>query len=114
MTDSNRDDLIDVLEIVTKAQLRALRALRRRKPRPDAPAPRRSKSNMDITEDILRMEGGPLHVSEIIRRAKDRFGRTLRRESLVSALSKRVLDQNTFRRVDRNTFDLIDREEEDP
>jgi hypothetical protein len=111
MPDSNRDDLIDVLEEVAKAQLRTLRGLRRRKAEPGVRVPRRSKSNMDLVEDILREAGGPLHVREIILRAGARFGRVLRRESLVSALTKRVLDQHTFRRVGRNTFDLIEREE---
>jgi hypothetical protein len=33
----------------------------------------------------------------------------LRRESLVSTLTKKVLDHNTFRRTAPNTFDLLKR-----
>jgi hypothetical protein len=53
---------------------------------------------------------GPLHISEILARAQERFQRHLSRESLVSALTKKVLDQRTFCRVGRNTFDLLERQ----
>jgi hypothetical protein len=52
---------------------------------------------------------GPLHINEIILRAKKDCRRQLRRESLVSALTKKVLDQNTYCRTAPNTFDLLSR-----
>jgi hypothetical protein len=109
MNSLTKNDLIEVLENSTLAQLRALRALRRADQRPAAlPGPKR-KSNMDIVYDILLAAKGPLHIQEIIQRAHKDFHRPLRRESLVSALTKKVLDQNTFTRTAPNTFELLKR-----
>jgi hypothetical protein len=103
-----KDDLIEVLENTALAQLRALRSLRRASHRP-APIPGKRKSNMDIVHDILSAANGPLHLDQILQRAKKDHHRQLRRESLVSALTKKVLDQNTFCRTAPNTFDLLQR-----
>jgi len=56
---------------------------------------------------VIPWVGFPLN--EIIRRAQQLHQRPLRRESLVSALTKKVLDQNTFTRTAPNTFDLLQR-----
>jgi hypothetical protein len=108
MSDLSRECMIEILEKSLEWQLRALRSLKR--PQPPRGATRKGKkSNMSIVEDILRSARSPLHIDEIIRQAQARFNRPLSRESLVSALTKKVLDENTFCRVDRNTFDLIHR-----
>jgi hypothetical protein len=104
-----KDDLIDVLENTALAQLRALRALRRSQDRKAAPTEPKGKSNMALVHDILAAANTPLHINEIIQRAKKDHRRQLRRESLVSALTKKVLDQNTFTRTAPNTFGLLDR-----
>jgi hypothetical protein len=104
-----KNDLIEVLENSALAQLRALRALRRSEQRPASPPGAKRKSNMDIVYDILRAAKGPLHIHDLIQRAKKDFHRPLHRESLVSALTKKVLDQNTFCRTAPNTFDLLKR-----
>jgi hypothetical protein len=104
-----KDDLIEVLENSALAQLRALRALRRSEQRPVTPPGAKRKSNMDIVYDILLRARGPLHIHDIIQRAKMDCHRSLHRESLVSALTKKVLDQNTFCRTAPNTFDLLKR-----
>ena len=64
---------------------------------------------MDVVHDLLLAAKGPLHINDIIQRAKKGYHRQLRRESLVSALTKKVLDQNTFTRTAPNTFDLLHR-----
>ena len=63
-------------------------------------------SQMRMITDILTSSGAPLHVAEIIRQAKKRFGVTLDRESMVSALSKKVRKGVTFVRTGPNTFGL--------
>jgi len=105
---STRDVLLEVMEKAAEGQLRALRALRRASRRP-SPSSRRTKSNIAIVEDILRSAQGPLHITQILEQAQRRYGRKLSRESLVSALTKKILDQHTFIRVGRNTFDLLHR-----
>jgi hypothetical protein len=64
---------------------------------------------MALVQAILSQADQPLPIEEIITRARKQYGRQLRRESLVSALTKKVLDQNTFRRTAPNTFDLLNR-----
>jgi hypothetical protein len=64
---------------------------------------------MDIVQDILLAARGPLQINEILLKARLAFGVQLHRESLVSALTKKVLDQHTFRRTAPNTFDLLQR-----
>jgi hypothetical protein len=56
--------------------------------------------------DILSAAGVPLHVSEIIRRAAEQYGVTLDRESMVSAMSKKVKKGVAFIRTGPNTFGL--------
>ena len=103
-----REDLLDILEETTHAQLRAVRLLRgSKRGRPKGPA--KAISNIDIVIDILAKEKGPLHLDEILRRAQQVHHRPLRRESLVSALTKKVLDHHTFTRTAPNTFDLLPR-----
>lgn len=109
MSPLTKNDLIEVLENTALAQLRALRSLRRSEQRAAAAPNAGRKSNMDVVYDILLAAKGPLHINDIIQRAKKEFHRPLRRESLVSALTKKVLDQNTFTRTAPNTFDLLKR-----
>jgi len=109
MNPINKNDLLEILENTALAQLRALRALHRAEQRKEHPPAPKGKSNMGLVYDILLAAHGPLHINDIIQRAKKDYRRQLRRESLVSALTKKVLDQNTFTRTAPNTFDLLNR-----
>jgi hypothetical protein len=107
-----RDDLLDVLESSLSAQLRAVRASRRG----SGTGGRRGrrvgkKSNMSIVQDILTASGQPLHINDIIVWARRDHGVELKRESIVSALTKKVLDGNTFCRAGRNVFGLLGKEQ---
>lgn len=104
-----RDAVLEVTELALEAQLRAVRALRRAGDEPqDRPASKRVKgrSQLDMAFDILSA-GEPLHVDLLIEKIDQRFGVRVDRESLVSALSKRVARQDRFLRVGRNTFSVI-------
>ena len=110
MPDNPRDDLIEILESLCRAQLQALRRLRRSAAREPAPAsgPRTKRmSQIDMVHDILRGAKGPLHISEILTRVAKRYGVTLDRESVVSALAKRVARKDRFIRAGANTFALL-------
>jgi CMP-N-acetylneuraminic acid synthetase len=72
--------------------------------RPDSQL--KSKSHVSIIRDILLAAGSPLHVSEIIQLANEQYGVTLDRESVVSALTKKVKKGVTFVRTGPNTFGL--------
>ena len=110
MADSlTRGDLIDALETMLEGQLRAVRGLRAG-PKPKRRRADGRKSNIQLVIDILSAAGEPLHINEIILRARRDHGVELKRESIVSALTKKVIDGETFRRTDRNVFALISRE----
>jgi hypothetical protein len=104
-----RDDLLNVMESTLKAQLRALRHLRGETGRKENAGKPDSgkKSNMSIIKDILEDAGEPLHINEIIDRARKTHSVVLKRESVVSAMTKRILDGRDFRRVGRNVFTLV-------
>ena len=63
-------------------------------------------SNMDVAIDILRRAQRPLHVSEIIAQVKAKHGVALDRESLVSALVKKVHRRQGLSRTAPNTFQV--------
>jgi len=110
MPNNVRDDLIEVLEAVSKAQLNTLRRLRRSPRREALPAgakPPRSMSQIDMAYDILRRAAGPLHISEIVALVAKRHGVTLDRESIVSALAKRVARKDRFVRTGPNVFSAL-------
>jgi hypothetical protein len=56
--------------------------------------------------DILTRSRSPLHVSELIDRIESTFGVRPDRESLVSALTKKVRRNDRFTRPGSNTFAL--------
>ena len=112
MAENTRDDLLDILEAVSRAQLRAIRRLRLRlspkaKSKMGIKAEGGRVSGMDMVTDILRREGQPLHINDILAAVQKRFGVELDRESVVSAMSKRVARQDRFMRTAPNTFALI-------
>jgi hypothetical protein len=116
--DSNEvhDAVVDAFEACLSAQLKAVRALRSRRHPPDrtreTPGAGRTRakgmSQIEMAHDILKSARRPLHASEIIERIASRFGLSVDRESLVSALSKRVVRKDRFVRTAKNTFGLIE------
>ena len=99
-----RDVILDSMVVSLEAQLRALKKLRGAS---DDEEPRnKSMSNLDIVFNILNTSGVPLHISQIIADAEKTFGVKLERESLVSALSKKIQKEERFVRTGKNTFAL--------
>jgi hypothetical protein len=107
MSEEVRQVILETIESALDAQLRAVRKLRRGELGQSKEKVRRSRrSQMSMVEDILAEAGQPLHISAIIERAKSRFGQSLDRESLVSALTKRLKRKDRFVRSGPNTFGL--------
>ena len=110
MTNNLRDDLIDIFEAVSKAQLNTLRRLRRpaRKETPTVGAKSvKSMSQIDMAYDILLGADRPMHISEIMTLVAKRHGVTLDRESIVSAITKRVARKDRFMRTGPNMFAVL-------
>lgn len=93
-------------ESLFSAQLRAIRQLKSPKPRKAKETEKKRMSNMDMAIDILRRAPKPLHISEIIAQVKTKHGVTLDRESLVSALVKKVHRRQGLSRTAPNTFQI--------
>jgi hypothetical protein len=106
-----REVILETMEAGLQAQLRAVRKLRGA-PSGEKPARRDKRmSQTDIAHDILKKARRPLHINDLIERARKLHGTALDRESLVSALVKRVARGDRFVRTEPNTFAL--REEAD-
>ena len=91
-----REDLLDVLEEATHAQLRAIRLLRgSKRGRPKGPAS--PLSSIDIVVDILTKEKGALHLEEILRGSRSEGVRELvaknRQRALEFSLARSWADQ---------------------
>jgi len=107
----SREVVLNVLESMLNSGLRSVRDAKRAiGADPLRPRSPRKKSNIKLVEDILRVAGEPLHIDDIIGRAEVDFGVQLRRESIVSALTKKVLEGRVFRRTGRNVFALLETE----
>ncbi len=63
-------------------------------------------SKIEIAKNVLNIAGRPLHVSEIIQLAKRDFEVDLDRDSIVSAILKKVKAGKSFVRTSPNTFTL--------
>jgi hypothetical protein len=63
-------------------------------------------SNFSMIEAVLVAASKPLHVNDIIAAIEKKFGITLDRDSLSSAIIKQVRKEKRFVRVAPNTFGL--------
>jgi len=108
MNDSSKEikeAILTAMEAGLSAQLKAIRQLQSDLEKPQ-PHPQKSMSQMEMVHDILLNVRKPLHISEIIEQLQKRFGIAIDRESLVSALSKKVARKDRFIRTGKNTFGL--------
>jgi len=102
-----------IQETLLKSQIKTVREILRegdtsaRKPR------RKGRSQMSIIHDILLTAQKPLHINDIIARAKQNFSLDLDRESIVSALTKKVKSGRMFKRVKPNTFAILNPDSEE-
>jgi len=96
--------LLSFYESLLSAQLRSIRQLKSPKVQRAKRVEGKSMSNMDMAIGILRRAQRPLHISEIIAQVKAKHGVTLDRESLVSALVKKVHRRQGLVRSAPNTF----------
>jgi hypothetical protein len=88
------------------AQLRTVRQLKSPRPKKAKRREDRGMSNMNMAIDILQRAPRPLHISEVIAQVKTKYGVTLDRESLVSALVKKVHRRQGLSRPAPNIFEI--------
>jgi len=100
-------DLANYIELqreLLQAQLRVVYRYQR-KTLPDRQKSKRT-SNLTIVEDILHNSDQPLHISKIIQIAQKDYNVNLERDSIVSALIKKINAGKMFVRIAPNTFAL--------
>ena len=104
------DEILDITESLLKGQLAAIENLRRGKEppgsKPGREANQKRKSQISIVYEVLKKAGRPLHVNDLIELVKEQQGVVLDRDSLVSAITKKVKRGEVFVRTGRNTFGL--------
>jgi hypothetical protein len=109
MDESNiKGVILDAIELSLEAQLRAIRRLRAGEEKPRGKTGPKGMSQVDMAYDILQRAKQPLHVADIIARIAQRHGQQVDRESLVSALAKKVQRSDRFVRSDKNMFALLE------
>ena len=87
---------------IAEANLRIVnRYLSREEPKSD-----KRTSKIGVIREVLNNAAKPLHVSEIVANAKRDFDVELERDSIVSAIVKKVKAGKTFVRTAPNTFAL--------
>ena len=98
------DKYLEIKRELLQAQLKVVYRHQRKTVPPGQKIKR--TSNLIVVEDILQNSGQPLHISEIIQIAQNAYNISLERDSIVSALIKKINAGKTFIRVAPNTFAL--------
>jgi len=107
MEDKIPEGLLNLYESLLSSQLRTVRQLKNRKTPKVKLQKNKGMSNMDMVIDILQQARKPLHISEILSQVKAKHRVSLDRESLVSALVKKVHRNQGLTRTAPNTFAAI-------
>jgi hypothetical protein len=100
------EEFFSFYESLFSAQLRVVRQFKNPKSGSSKSKKGQGMSNINMAIDILQKAKQPLHISEIITQVKARHGVTLDRESLVSALVKKVHQNQGLIRTAPNTFQV--------
>jgi hypothetical protein len=98
------DKILELKKELLQAQLKIIRHYQQELPQFKKQPKRTSK--LDIVENILSSSDQPLHISKIIGIAKNDYNVTLQRDSIVSALIKKIRAGERFVKVAANTFAL--------
>lgn len=96
--------VLNAFEVSLEAQLKAVRRLRAGPP--EEKSTLKGMSQVDMVHDILQRAAEPLHINEIIERVEKIHRQRLERESIVSALVKKVRRNDRFVRPGKNIFAL--------
>ena len=106
MESKTQEWFLSFCESLFLAQLRTVRQLQSPKPKKTKRKEDKGMANIDMAMDILQKAQRPLHISEIIAQVKTKYGVTLDRESLVSALVKKIHRRQGLSRSAPNTFEI--------
>ncbi len=105
------EEILTLYEHLLRAQINVIRQLRKAAGYDETKPKEKGMSQVSMVYDVLSSSSRPMHVTSIIEAVEKRFQVRLDRESIVSALTKRVKRQDRFIKTGPNTFYLIDRDE---
>ena len=105
MAETSRDEILSAFELALETQLRAVRRLRGHRAQSVQRGPK-GMSYVDMSFAVLRRVKTPLHVDDLIVAIAQSYGVQPARDSLVSALSKKVMAGDRFEKTAPNTFGL--------
>lgn len=105
MADGTRDEILAAFEFALETQLRAVRRLRGHRPR-ERRGTKKGLSNIGMSFEVLRRAKAALHVDDLIVAIAQAYGVQPARDSLVSALTKKVVAGDRFEKTAPNTFGL--------
>ena len=103
-------DFNQYLQFQKELTLAKLRVIEQLQKSGNIPSVKRT-SKTEIVEDILKSQGRPLHVTEIINIAKKERHIDLDRDSIVSILIKKMKAGKMITRTAPNTFSFITQED---
>jgi len=112
MSEIISEELLNLFESLLRAQLNTIRQFRKAAGIEKEPTKDKRMSQIDIVYDILALAQRPMHIDDIIAQAQRRFEIQLEKESIVSALTKRIKRQDRFVKTAPNTFGLLTKEME--
>lgn len=108
MTTNISDELLNLFESLLRAQLNTVRQLRKAAGlKQEQPSREGRMSHINMVYDILLKAQRPMHVDEIITAVHSQFNQKLDKESVVSALLKRVKRHDRFVKSGPNMFYLL-------
>ena len=103
-TETIKYSVLEAFEASLEAQLRAIRRLRA--PTKESLESKKSKSQIDMAYDILQRAIEPLHINDIIKRMETIHQIRVERDSLASAITKKVKREDRFIKTGKNTFGI--------
>jgi len=103
-----KDFFLSIEEEKLKSQLKAIRKLRGKDVEEErvAAVTNKSMSQIEMVYNILYQNKAPMHITDIIDKIKELYGKDVDRESIVSSLVKKVAKNDCFCRTGKNTFSL--------
>ena len=105
------EEFLTLCESLLRAQLNVIKQFRKQLGLKESEAPKEKRmSQMDMVYNILCETQKPMHVDDIIIAAKAKFDIEMDKESVVSALAKRIKRQDRFIKIAPNPYALIDQE----
>ena len=113
--DDVKEVILQILELQLDYQLRAIRLLQGQLDTESTTRARTGKkrqSLVDLSVQILTEKDTPLHVNELVRLLRHRFGRLTDRDTLSSTLAKKARRGILLRQSAPATFTLIDSKED--